>query len=196
MPNAMNRRAKPNSPSDRPQILCPKLVPVREEYRNKWFKVLDRGGIFTLEYDLPQVVVLPIVNRENIIMVRVKRPLINDNPLELPAGDSLPYETPVEAACRELAEETGICIDSLERFKPAITISEMPGRMPVLLSVFHIEVSMNEFVGRKSFDDEEITSVELLPITTIIDKIIAGDIYLSSPMAILSRFIFSNMKGS
>jgi len=187
----LNRRAIPNNPSDRPQILCPELIPVKEEYRNKWFKVLDRGSIFTLEYDQPQVVVLPIVDRENIVMVRVKRPLINDTPLELPAGDSSAHETPVEAACRELAEETGIYIDELERFKPVIPISEMPGRMPVLLSVFHIELSMNEFTGRKSFDGEEITAVELLPVDTIINKIIMGDIYLSSPMAILSRFILT-----
>jgi len=190
----MNRQAIPNSPSDKPKILCPELVPVKEEYRNRWFKILDRGGILTLEYNRPQVVILPVVNRGNIIMVRVKRPVINDNPLELPAGDSLLHETPVEAACRELSEETGIHIDSLKRFNPVIAISEMPGRMPVLLSVFYIELSMDEFVGRKSFDCEEITAVELLPINTVIDKIITGEIYLSAPMAILSRFIFSNMK--
>lgn len=190
----MNRRAIPNSPSEKPQILCSELVPAIEEYRNPWFKVMSRGGIFTVEYDRPQVVVLPIVNRESIIMVRVKRPLINDNPLELPAGDSLSHEAPVEAGRRELAEETGIYIDALERFRPAISISEMPGRMPVLLSIFTIELSIDEFTDRKSFDHEEITTVELLPITVIIDKIIAGDIYLSSPMAILSRFIFLNMK--
>lgn len=155
---------------------------------------MDRGGIFTFEYDRPQVVILPVVNLENIVMVRVKRPLIEDNPLELPAGDSFAHETPVKAACRELAEETGIRINSLERFKSAIAISEMPGRTPVLLSVFYIELSMDEFVSRESFNREEITAVELLPIDTVIDKIITGKIYLSAPMAILSRFIFSNMK--
>ncbi|MFH0855093.1 MAG: NUDIX hydrolase [Candidatus Omnitrophota bacterium] len=191
----MNRQALPNNASDRPKILCPDLVPVKEQYRNKWFKVLERGGIFTFEYDRPQVVVLPIVDKKSIVMVRVRRPLMDDSPLELPAGDSLEQETPAEAASREFSEETGICVNSLERFKPATAISEMPGRMPVLLSVFYIELGMDEFLKRRAFDKKEIISVELLSIGAVINKIITGEIYLSSPIAILSRFIFSNLDG-
>lgn len=190
----MNIRTVPQSPTEAPITLCPGLVPVREAYRNKWFKVMDRGSYFTLEYDRPQVVILPVVENNNIIMVRVKRPIIDDSPLELPAGDSLPGETPIEAARRELEEEAGIHIGSLLRFKPVLPISEMPGRIPVLLSVFEVHISMDEFLGRKSFDCEEITLVELLPIKDIVDKIQNGEIYLSSPMAILSRFIFSKIK--
>lgn len=190
----MNRRAVPHSPAEAPAILCPGLAPVKEEYRNQWFKVMNRGSYFTLEYDRPQVVVLPVVNHCGILMVRVKRPVISDCPLELPAGDSMPDENPVEAARRELSEEAGIYIDVLDRFKPVIPISEMPGRMPVLLSVFQIELTADEFNRRKMFDGNEITSVELLPLKTVMEKIISGEIYLSSPVAILSRFIFSNIK--
>ena len=190
----MNKRAVPHGPAEAPPILCHELAPVKEEYRNPWFKVMDRGSYFTLEYDRPQVVVLPVVDRNGILMVRVKRPIINDCPLELPAGDSMPHETPVEAARRELSEEAGIYIDALDRFSPIIPISEMPGRMPVLLSVFQIELTMDEFNRRKTFDGDEIISVELLPVKTVMGKIISGEIYLSSPIAILSRFIFSNIK--
>ena len=190
----MNRRAVPHGPAEAPEILCSGLEPVKEAYRNQWFKVMDRGSYFTLEYDRPQVVVLPVVDSGGILMVRVKRPVINDCPLELPAGDSMPDETPVEAARRELAEEAGIQIDALDRFKPVIPISEMPGRMPVLLSVFQIELTADEFNRREMFDGNEITSVELLPVKAVMEKIISGEIYLSSPVAILSRFIFSNIK--
>ncbi len=190
----MNRRAVPHSPAEAPEILCPDLMPVKEEYRNQWFKVMDRGSYFTLEYDRPQVVVLPVVEQRGILMVRVKRPIINDCPLELPAGDSMQHETPAEAARRELSEEAGIYIDALDRFKPVIPIAEMPGRMPVLLSVFQIELSLDEFNRRKAFDENEIISLELLPSKTVMEKIISGEIYLSSPVAILSRFIFSNIQ--
>jgi 8-oxo-dGTP pyrophosphatase MutT (NUDIX family) len=182
------------NPSEAPCLLCSGLVPVKEAYRNKWFKVMDRGSYFTFEYDRPQVVVLPVLENSNIIMVRVKRPIIDDNPLELPAGDSLPEETPVEAARRELEEETGIRIESLARFNPMLPISEMPGRIPVLLSIFEVQIHMKEFIGRKTFDCNEIKSVEYISINDIVNKIKNGEIYLSSPMAILSRFIFSNMK--
>ena len=190
----MNRRAVPHCPDEAPAILCPNLAPVKEEYRNQWFKVMDRGSYFTLEYDRPQVVVLPVVSRGGILMVRVKRPVISDCPLELPAGDSMPDETPVEAARRELSEEAGIYIEALDRFTPVIPISEMPGRMPVLLSVFQIELTADEFNRRKMFDGNEITSVELLPVKTVMEKIISGEIYLSVSIALVARFIFSNIK--
>ncbi len=40
-------------------------------------------------------------------MVRVKRSLTDVFALELPAGGTEPYESPVQAAARKLAEETG-----------------------------------------------------------------------------------------
>ena len=49
-------------------------------------------------------------------MVRVRRPVIADNTLELPAGGVRMDESPIEAACRELSEETGIEISDLNRF--------------------------------------------------------------------------------
>ena len=176
-----------------PPILCESLIPVQEDYRNPWFKVMNRGGYYTLEYDRPQVVILPIVENDSILMVRVKRPIINDSTLELPAGDSNEGETPQTGARREFAEETGIFIEDIARFKAVKPISEMPGRMPVLLSIFQIDLTLSEYSSRNAFD-EEITAVELFSRQDIINKIISGEIYLSSPIAILARYILENTK--
>ena len=75
--------------------------------------VLNRGGYFTVEYNQPQVLILPIVENNSVVMVRVRRPVIADNTLELPAGGVQMDESPIEAACRELSEETGIKIHDL-----------------------------------------------------------------------------------
>lgn len=188
-----------NNPSSRPKkefpLLCPDLVPVKEAHRNHYFKVMDRGGYFTLEYDVPQVVVLPVVEKKSVVMVKVFRPVINDTPWELPAGGCKQGESVQEAAARELAEETGIIISDISRMKPEKMLSEMPGRMPFLLPVFRIDLAMSEWVSRKPHD-AEIHSVHLLKMHDICKLICNGTIYLSSPAAILSRFVLKeHLKG-
>jgi 8-oxo-dGTP pyrophosphatase MutT (NUDIX family) len=166
------------------------LEPVQLRHQNPWFKVLSRGTYFSIEYERPQVVVLPILEERAIVMIRVKRPLIADCPLELPAGDSLPGERPREAARREFIEETGITIEDPLRFVSILPVSEMPGRMPVLLSIFRVDVRQGEFESRFS-PDAEITSVEAIPFPEAKRKLLNGEIYLCSPMAIIGRFLLN-----
>lgn len=184
----MIRKVSKCDPEKAPELLCDNLQPVIIEHKNPWFSVISRGGYYTLEYKCPQVVVLPIVNNQDIVMLRVWRPVIGDCPLEFPAGDSLPGETPRDAAVREFAEESGIEIVDKTRFIPELPISEMPGRIPVLLSVFSVQIREEEFNLRKQHDGE-IRSVELISILEAARKIVSGEIYLSSTCALLSRLI-------
>lgn len=182
----------PCAPDSPPPLLCPTLNPVFLAHKNNWFKVMSRGSYYTVEYERPQVVVLPVLEGKSIVMVRVKRPLISDCPLELPAGDSQPGETPRDAAIREFAEETGMHIDDPERFVPDLPISEMPGRIPVLLSIFRIDLRKPEFDSRLQHDDD-IVSVEAISFTDAAQKLINGGIYLSSPAAIISRLLLKDI---
>ncbi len=180
----------PSLPDSPPPLLCPDLEPVLLIHRNAWFKVLSRGSYFSIEYERPQVVVLPVLDGRAIIMIRVKRPLIDDCPLELPAGDSQEGETPRMAARREFAEETGLFIKDPLRFESELPVSEMPGRIPVLLSVFKVEVSQAEFDTRRPHD-EEVVSVEAVPFLEAIQKLVNGEIYLCSPVALVARFLLN-----
>jgi 8-oxo-dGTP pyrophosphatase MutT (NUDIX family) len=184
----MNRKVSLNSLDSPPPLLCPELRPVFLEHLNPWFKVMSRGSYYTMEYERSQVVILPVLEGHSIIMVRVSRPLIHDCPLELPAGDSQYGETPRMAAMREFAEETGINIQDPLRFVADLPISEMPGRMPVLLSVLRVNVSKSEFDSR-SRHDNEIVSVEAITLIEVARKLVSGEIYLSSPAAIISRLL-------
>ena len=121
-------------------------------------------------------------------MVRVRRPLIDDSPLELPAGDSQDGETPRTAAMREFGEETGMVITDPLRFLPDLPISEMPGRMPVLLSVFRIDVTQQEYDSRSS-PDSDILAVETIAFDEAARKLIEGEIYLSAPAAVMARLL-------
>ena len=121
-------------------VACPGLKPVTTLHENAWFTVRDRGGYFTTEYHLPQVIVLPVVEDAGIVMIRVKRPVIGDTTLELPAGAIERGEIPVAGAAREFAEETGIVVPEA-RFRAMAPMSTSPNRMPKLIYVFQVDLS-------------------------------------------------------
>lgn len=175
------------------EIVCPGLSPVEIVHENPWFSVWNRGGYFTVEYHQRQVTVLPVVNGDAIAMVRVRRPVINDMTLELPAGGVEKGEDPVHAASRELEEEAGIVIADLGRFVPMPPIAISSTRMPRLSYVFRIDVSEHEFAERRPHDDE-IHDVERIPIGDLAEMMASGAIYVSLTLAILGIFSTSRQE--
>jgi 8-oxo-dGTP pyrophosphatase MutT (NUDIX family) len=178
-----------------PRLISPQcfsLTPVETVHENPWFVVRNRGGYFTTEYKQPQVIILPIVDGNYIVMVRAKRPVIADITLELPAGAAKENETSVQAASRELSEETGIKINDLTRFKMLPPISNSPNRNPKLIYIYEVEISKREYENRKlNEEDNEISSVELFKFDDIQKLILQGQLYVSIPLAVILRFLLS-----
>ena len=152
---------------------CTTLKPVKTVHENPWFAVRNRGGYFTIEYNWPQVAVLPIIENRAIVMVRVKRRVLADITLEVPAGGTKENESPLEAVARELAEETGIEINDLRRFEMLSPLAITP-RSPCLPYIFQIYITQKEYDCRKSYDDE-VVSVECIQFEDLL-KMIAGAI--------------------
>lgn len=167
---------------------CYSLQPVTIVHENRWFSILKRGDFFTLEYHQPQVVVLPVVDGSSIVMVKVKRPILADNPLELPAGGAKDGELPREAAAREFVEETGICVSDIKRFNDLPPLANSPNRNPNLVSIFQVHLSKIEFENRAGHDTE-IEGVKLFSLDQIDSMLVAGEIYVAVPAAVLSRYL-------
>ena len=192
MTHFYNASFPPNGPWD-PRLstlACPELVPVETLHENPWYSVRNRGGFFTVEYRLRQVVVFPVVNQDSIAMVRVKRPVINDTPLELPAGALEKDEDAATGAARELLEETGIKVTNLDRFISMAPISVSSTRNPNLSYIFKVDISEKEYVNRQPHDDE-IYSVERFAINDLAKKMASGEIYVSLTLAVLGIFLAS-----
>jgi 8-oxo-dGTP pyrophosphatase MutT (NUDIX family) len=169
---------------------CLSLIPIETLHENPWFIVRNRGGYYTTEYRQRQVIVLPVVDHNFIVMVRVRRPVISDVALELPAGSILDEEQPAVAAARELLEETGLEINELNRFEMQPPIAGSPNRNPVLLYVFQVNISMDEFKTKKGHD-QEVERVELITLDVAASLICTGRIYVAVPCAVISRLLLS-----
>ena len=169
---------------------CGSLKPVFEVHRNPWFSVCDRGGRFTVEYHQLQVAVLPVVDRTSLIMVRPKRPVLDDCPLEFPAGGVETDETAAAAAARELFEETGIGPIAVDRFVGLPPIGTAPNRTPVLGAIFRVDLTRAEFESRGNSDDE-VVAVEQFGIDELRHLVTSGGIYVTLPLSMLLHFFLS-----
>lgn len=91
-------------------------------FETEWFNVERQAydGVKTLQGKpfyrinaLDGVIVLALTASNEIVLVKQFRPALGQHTLEMPAGAVEPNETPVEAAARELYEETGYVCQSL-----------------------------------------------------------------------------------
>jgi 8-oxo-dGTP pyrophosphatase MutT (NUDIX family) len=169
------------------QVACTGLTPAQLLHENAWFTVWRRGDYYTAEYRQPQVIVLPVVEDRAIVMVRVKRPILDDTTLELPAGGSEDTETPEACATRELAEEAGISIPA-SRMVPMPPLAISPNRMPKLAYVFRVGLTQQEFDNRGAHDGE-IEKVELVQLEEAARMITSGRIYVSVPVAVIGTYL-------
>jgi 8-oxo-dGTP pyrophosphatase MutT (NUDIX family) len=179
---------------DDPRLMIPQchsLQPVTDVHVNPWFSVRNRGGYFTIEDNMPQVQILPIVENRAIVMVRVYRPVVADNTLELPAGGIHNQdEPPAKAAAREFREETGILISDQNRFEMLPPLIHMT-RSPLLPYVFQIQLTQHEYDSRKNHD-HEISDVECFSYKEILQKIGRGEIYVGLQIAVIMRHFIYN----
>lgn len=156
-------------------------------HENPWFSVFCREGYYTLEPHQEQVVVFPTIG-EDLLMVRVFRPVQGMSLLEFPAGGAEPQEAPREAARRELAEETGIWVEDLNRLQPLPRLAIAPDRMPAWPHLFQVELTPTEYTSRGSFD-QEIQELCRMTRTEVLAAVLDGKILACLPLAMIFRHL-------
>ncbi len=149
-----------------------------------------RDGYYTVETTRDMAVVLPIVDRHSVVLVRAHRPTVGDTPLEIPGGGRDDNETPVQAAKRELLEETGIDVPSVDRFLELPPMAEDTTRRPQMTHVFIAEITMADYEARRPHD-EEVAAVELWPCSEAIAACCDGRIYVAPTISVIARGVFS-----
>ena len=162
----------------------------RSVFQNHRFSLLEKDDFHVVEYQSPQVIVLPIIEQEYVVLPKVRRRILGGAVWELPAGGVLENERPEEAALRELGEETGISISDPSRLLPLHTLVVSPNRLPMFPLIYRVDLSHQEFETR-STHDEEVESVGCFSLDKVQEMILSGEIITSITLAILGRFLLS-----
>ena len=116
------------------------------------------------------VSVLPVDSDGTCYMVRQFRYPVGDTVLEIPAGKLEPGEEHLTCAVRELSEETGFTADELVDLGCFYT---SPGYSTELL---HVYLALGLHAGESHPDDGEFLNVEKLPLSTLVELAMSGEI--------------------
>ena len=117
------------------------------------------------------VCVVALTDDNKVIVERQYRYPMQEVTLEIPAGKlDGKYEDPLEAAKRELMEETGAVAEKityLGKFYPTPAYSD---------EVIHMYLAEGLHFEAQSLDEDEFLTVELVPINELADQIMAGNV--------------------
>ena len=162
----------------------------RPVFQNHRFSLLENDDFHVVEYKSNQVIVLPIIEQEYVVLPKVRRQILGGAVWELPAGGVQGNEIPEDAALRELGEETGISISDPSRLLPLDTLVVSPNRLPMFPLIYQVDLCKEEFETRSAHDDE-VESVASFSSDKIQEMILSGEILTSITLAILGRYLIS-----
>lgn len=118
----------------------------------------------------PSIVVAPLDDRGNVLLVRQYRLAVGQTLLELPAGGMHDGESPEEAATRELREEIGYAAAKLERLGGYFAA---PGFCEEYL---HFFVASSLTPSPLQADDDESIDVVPVPLSDVPGLIERGEV--------------------
>ncbi len=117
------------------------------------------------------VCVVALTDDNKVIVERQYRYPMHEVTLEIPAGKlDTKNEDPLEAAKRELKEETGAVADRityLGKFYPTPAYSD---------EVIHMYLAEGLHFESQALDDDEFLTVDLIPINELADSIMSGNV--------------------
>ena len=117
------------------------------------------------------VAVLPLLSDGRVIMERQFRYAHARVFLEIPAGKlDTPDEDPLEAAKRELGEETGAVAKSYTY------LGEIDTTPALMNEKIYLYLAEDITFGKRHLDDDEFLDVETIPLAELVEMVMRGDI--------------------
>lgn len=150
----------------------------KETFQGRGFRVTHEevtlGNGVTTAYDIlvfpGASAIVPVADRETILLIRQYRHAVGDNIWEIPAGTFNAGEHPLECAQRELSEETGY---RATRWHPLGEILPIPGHSNKRV---HLFCAMDLHKAEQHLDTDEIVDVTRVPLDDAMDMIGSGRI--------------------
>ena len=128
------------------------------------------------------VVILPMMSDGKIMLIHNHRYAVRQVLLELPAGTLGKGEDPMNAAGRELMEETGLIAGRLQALP---TFFSSPG---ILTERMYPFVAYDLEQGKRALEEDEEIEVEPMPLSTAISSCADGRICDGKTIAVLLMY--------
>ncbi|HET9401907.1 MAG TPA: NUDIX hydrolase [Candidatus Acidoferrales bacterium] len=162
-----------------------KLLSSKTVFQGKVFdvrvdQVVEPGGVQATREVVTHhgsVVLLPVLRDANIILVRQYRHTVGDFLWEIPAGRIERGESPLAAAKRELAEETGY---RARRLKLLMDVYPTPG---FVAEHMYLYAATGLTAGGTNFDADERIETRPFPLATLLRMIRARKIHDAKSVA-------------
>ena len=128
-------------------------------------------GVREIVRHVGAVAVLPLTKEGDVICVRQYRYPFAEVLLEIPAGKlDAPDEDIIEAARRELREETGAVGGEL------IPLGTLYPSVAIFDEKIHMFAAVGFDMGETDRDEDEFMEVERVPLKTLVDMVMSGEI--------------------
>lgn len=128
--------------------------------------------------------VISLTPDNQIVLVEQYRAGINETTLELPGGMVDEGETPLAAAQRELAEETGYESDEWEM------IGKTSSNPAILSNFTHLYVARNcKLTGPQKTDGTEDIAMHVLPMSEFLNLVRDGTVHHAIVLAAVAQFL-------
>ncbi len=162
-------------------------------YSNKYFKVVLKDDYYQIVPKNRDVLVVPIVDKKNFLLVKVRREFIQKNIYDFPAGGfDILRESPLLAAKRELEEETGVILNKKNKFFKISDFYQMPNRIKEMVFIYGVHLSSKQI--NLDFNSNEIYSLEIMSYAKILNLIKKGELNAAVPIAALFSYVLKNNK--
>lgn len=136
------------------------------------------------------VAVVPLTREGKVVCVRQYRYALGRVTLEIPAGklDS-PTEDHLEAALRELREETGYTPDRV------LPIGDLATSPALLTEIIYLYFADGLTPGQLDPDEDEFLELVEIPLEEMVDKILSGEVQDAKTQAAVLKVYAMKQKG-
>lgn len=156
----------------------PTIISQKTVYKAELFNVLETklvldGNKKHTKHDIevkPTVFIFPLTDKNEIYLIYEYRYLLGKTVLSAIAGFVQNGESSIQAAKRELKEETGLVASHWEE------LLRMNTENSVVKSQKHLFLAKNIDITNKSLEDDEIIEVTKIPLEQAVNKILNNEI--------------------